>query len=134
MAIIKVSPNNVITKKLENWTNRDFLFHFANKIKETTGNELNIPPVAWPGFLGRIKGFRKKLGLNNHDYKEFMDNVFEQLFVGKDYVPTFGSIVSEKTFNVLKHYSPVATATSNDDFVKLREALYKDVCLFIKRL
>jgi len=130
MPIIKVSPYNVITKDLDKWTNRDFLFHFSNELEKMAGKGLDIPPVAWPGFLGRIKGFRKKLGLGNTDYKDFIDKVFQQLFIAKDYVPTFGTIVSEKIYNILKHHA--LDQYSNDEFTRLREQLYRDVMLFKK--
>ncbi len=131
MPIIKVSPFHTIYKDTQDWTNRDFLFYFSNKLKKMTGKELNIPPVAWPGFLGRMKGFRAKLSISNQAYKDFIDNVFSELFEAKDYVPAFGSIVSERVFNILRNYS--LKEYSNDEFTKLREQLYRDVMLFKKQ-
>lgn len=128
MPIIEVSPYYTIYRETKDWTNRDFLFYFSNKLKELTGKELNIPPVAWVGFLGRMKGFRSKLGIANQEYKDFIDKVFSELFEGKNYVPAFGSIVSEKVFHILKKHT--LKEYSNDEFAKLREQLYKDVILF----
>jgi len=128
MAIIQVSPYHTIYKDLPNWTNREFLFYFSNKLKEFTGKELNIPPVAWVGFLGRMKGFRSKLGIANQEYKDLIDNVFSKLFEGKNYVPAFGAIVSEKVFHVLKKRE--LKEYSNDEFAEIRAQLYKDVILF----
>lgn len=130
MPIIKVSPGHIIYRDVKNWSNKDFLFYFSNKLKESTGKELNIPPVAWPGFLGRMKGFRAKLSITNFVYKDFIDNVFSQLFEAKNYVPAFGSIVSERVFNILRNYS--LKEYNNDEFIRLREQLYKDVILFKK--
>lgn len=130
MPIIKVSPYVEINRPLEKWSNKDFLKHFSNKLKETTGKELDIPPIAWQGFMGRMKGFRKKLGISNQEYKEFIDRVFSELFVGKGYVPAFGSIVSERVYNILKNHS--LKRYDNDAFQQLRDQLYKDAILFNK--
>jgi len=130
MPIIKVSPYTVINKSIEKWSNKDFLIYFSNKLKETTGKELDIPPIAWQGFMSRMKGFRKKLGISNVDYKNFIDNVFAKLFVGKQYVPAFGSIVSERVFNLLKKHSLLQY--DDNAFDQLREQLYKDSILFQK--
>ena len=130
MPIINVSPGYVIYREVKNWNNKDFLFYFSNKLKEITGKDLDIPPVAWQGFLGRMKGFRAKLSIDNSVYKDFIDNVFSQLFVAKNYEPAFGSIVSERVFNILRNHS--LKEYSNDEFTRLREQFYKDVILFKK--
>jgi len=130
MPIIEVSPFVVISKPLEKWSNKDFLIHYSNKLKETTGRELTIPPIAWQGFMSRMKGFRKKLNISNQDYKDFIDRVFAELFVGKQYVPAFGSIVSERVYHILKEHS--LKRYDDNAFRRLREQLYKDNILFQK--
>lgn len=128
MPIIEVSPFVVISKPLEKWSNKDFLMYYSNKFKEITGRELTIPPMAWQGFISRMKGFRKKLGISNQDYKSFIDRVFTELFIGRQYVPAFGSIVSERVFNLLK--KRFLKECTNDDFIKLRDKLFRDNMLF----
>lgn len=130
MPIIEVSPYITIHKPLEKWSNKDFLIYYSNKLKEITGRELTIPPIAWQGFMARMKGFRKKLGISNQDYKEFVDRVFSELFIGKQYVPAFGSIVSERVYNILKNHK--LRQYDDDAFRRLREQLYKDSILFQK--
>jgi len=93
-----------------------------------TKRELEIPSVAWQSMLGRIKGFRSKLHLSNIAYKYFIDDVFDKFFTNNGYIPTFGAIVSEKVYNIVKKKS----IYNFEDIEKLRDDLYKNNLLFSK--
>jgi len=119
----------VIHKDIATWSNKDFLIYFSNRLKELTGSSLDIPPVAWAGFLSRIKGFRKKLNLDNFKYKKFIDSVFVIFFNTDGYTPAFGAIVSERVFYVVNG-AKNTTPTQQVDWKKLRDELYKNNLLF----
>lgn len=128
-----VSVTSGGTKPLEKWSNRDFLFYYSNRQKFLTKRDFVIPPRAWAAFQGRMKGFRAKLNLSNEAYKEFIDKVFSELFIGKQYVPSFGAIVSEKVFFVISRISETGTATlisAPEEFEAARLLLFKDCELF----
>lgn len=114
---------------IERWSNKDFLFYFSQKLEEMTGVGLDIPPVAWSGFLGRMKGFRDKLIISNIKYKEFIDCVFKNFFSRDSYTPSFGAIVSEKVYNIVLKELKKPTPFSNSDFQKLRDILYQNFSL-----
>jgi hypothetical protein len=128
MPTIRVSPLVDIHKDIPLWNSRDLLIYYSNKLKEFSGEHLEIPPVAWRGFMGRIKGFKDKLHLSSQDYKNFMDDVFRKLYIDKHYVPAFGAIVSERVYNLLKKDS--LKQYSNEDFIALRDKLFQDKLLF----
>lgn len=118
-------------KPLENWSNRDFLLHFSHRYKTLTGQSYKIPKEAWVGMLSRMKGMRTKLKLDNTEYKNFIDKVFDKFFTKANYVPNFGSIVSEKVFYITKKLIR-DSSFSNAEFVRLREQLYNNNELFKK--
>jgi hypothetical protein len=113
-------------KTVENWSNRDLLIYFLRKYEEFTTKRFEFPPDAWPGLLARIKGFREKLDLTPQQYKEFIDNIFHIFFTQEEYVPTFGTVVSEKVFYTIKKLleEKKNSVITNDDFQKLKEELY----------
>lgn len=123
-----------IRKPLAEWSNRDFLFYFSDKLERATGSGLDIPPVAWQGFMGRIKGFRNKLKLSPEKYKEFVDVVFSDFFTRDGYVPTFGAIVSERVYSIVqrRHRSIAVSMNSTTDFEAYRRDLYSNNLLFSK--
>jgi len=109
------------TKPVEKWTNRDFLTYFSDRLFQLDHKGLTIPPVAWQGFHGRIKNFRNKLNLSNRRYKDFIDSVFDKMFIGSNKIPAFGAIVSEKVF----HY--VGSAKQEEVSSEYVEKLKKDL-------
>jgi len=120
------------SKPLSTWSNRDFLLFFSQKLKLATGKELDIPPLAWQAFMGRIKGFRTKLHLSNEQYYVFINNVFDKLVQARGHVPVFGAVVSEQVYNVLTRYATSSHASCQEDFVAVREKLYRNHLLFAK--
>ncbi len=112
-------------KPIRQWSNRDFLIYFADSYKKYTSHNFCIPKDAWVGMLSRIKGFRLKTNLSNKEYKEFIDNVFNVFFTQDNYVPNFGSIVSEKVYYLTLKLVRNADY-SNDKFLALREELYSN--------
>lgn len=123
---MKVTVNH---KDIATWSNKDFLIYFSGLLKDLSGRPLDIPPVAWVGFMSRMKGFREKLKLDNLRYKEFIDNVFSVFFNMDGYTPAFGAIVSERVFYVVN--KAMATSPSQSvDWEKLRNDLYKNNLLF----
>ena len=128
-----VSVTSGSTKPLETWSNRDFLFYYSNRQKFLTKRDFVIPPRAWPAFQGRMKGFRAKLNLSNEAYKEFIDKVFSELFIGKQYVPSFGAIVSEKVYYVISRTTSGGTTSlisAPEEFEAARRLLFRDCELF----
>jgi len=126
---------NRFAKPALSWSNRDFLMYFSSQLKQLKGQGLDIPPAAWQGFLSRIVGFRSKLKLNNVQYKDFIDNVFEYFTSNPDYVPVFGVIVSEKVYYTLAKLKLVAKnnpSVNNAEFLVLRDQLYSNIMLFKK--
>lgn len=123
-----------VEKPLENWSNKDFLLYFSQKLKALTGQGLEIPPAAWQGFLSRMVGFRNKLKLSNQVYYQFIDKVFEYFTSNPDYIPTFGIIVSEKVYFTVSRYTKQAQVPvlSNQDFLEFRNQLYSNIMLFRK--
>lgn len=119
-------------KEIKDWSNRDFVIYFSQKIKECTGNEMKIEPVAWQAFTGRIKGFRTKLHLSGEQYKEFIDIVFSNLFSHSGYAPNFGAIVSEKVYNISKKKPINSLQTLPSNFIDLRNQLYNTNSFFSK--
>uniref|UniRef100_A0A7C3WV10 Uncharacterized protein n=1 Tax=Dictyoglomus turgidum TaxID=513050 RepID=A0A7C3WV10_9BACT len=116
------------TKDIDKWSNRDILIYFLVKYKEFVSKEFSVPEDAWVGMMSRIKGFREKMNLTSLQYKEFIDDVFSIFFTQKDYVPSFGAIVSEKVYYNIKFLktSKLTSCKSftNDDFEKLKQELY----------
>ncbi len=110
-------------KPLEEWNNKDFLIYFS-KCLENVGciGGLKIPPIAWVGYLSKMKGLRSKLNINNQDYKCFIDTLFSSKFRKNNFIPSFGCIASEKFFNLYKK-SPELSA---EYFEARREELYKN--------
>lgn len=116
-------------KPIESWSNRDFLMYFSKKMEEKYSNPLKVPPEAWGAYLGRIKGFRGKLNLDNYRYKEFIDRIFGDFFSRPDYSPAFGAIVSEKVYHIVIRLSNVVS-NEHTDWIKLRDELYSNNLLF----
>ena len=123
---IKITSD--IQKPLVKWSNKDFTSYYFNKLYFLTNKKVEIPPIAWQGFAGRIKGFRSKLNVSNKDYKNFIDEVFVTFFVKKRYVPCFGSIISEKVWHIFNKYK----GNSNEQFEALQDQLYGNTILFSK--
>lgn len=122
------------SKPVEQWSNKDFLLYFSDKLQEASGQGLRLEAaVEWLGFTSRIKGFRAKLHLNTVQYKDFIDKVFLHFFSQDRYEPTFGAIVSERVFNIVKKYFS-SSRPLYSDFEKVREALYSNNLLFKKLL
>lgn len=122
--LIKVSTHHQYNSKpLESWSNRDFLIYFADRYSNYTSKSFKIQGKAWIGMTSRIKGFRLKMNLNNSNYKRFIDNVFNNFFTQDNYIPNFGSIVSEKVFYSVQKLLKNSNCT-NDEFEKLREEIY----------
>ena len=141
MPIIKINTSNIPTKifskgqekLLDKWSNRDFLFYFSLHYNNLTESPYKIPKEAWVGMLSRIKGFRQKLNLDNEQYKKYIDDVFSKFFIKDDYIPNFGSIVSEKVFYVVEKLNKLnIDACTNDEFTRLRNQLYSNNELFKK--
>jgi hypothetical protein len=118
-------------RAVEKWSNKDFLLYFSQRLEEKTGSGLTIPPPAWGMMTGRIKGFRDKLTLSGDRYKNFIDTVFDHLTTD-NFVPNFGTIVSEKVFHLALKVKPKQSAAEKMDFEKLRLELYKQNTLFSK--
>ena len=143
MPIIKINPSNIPIKifskgqekPFDKWSNRDFLFYFSLQYHNLTESPYKIPGEAWIGMLSRIKGFRQKLNLDNEQYKKFIDDVFDKFFIKDNYVPSFGSIVSEKVFYTIKKINSLnIESCTNNEFTKLRDQLYSNNDLFKKLL
>jgi hypothetical protein len=124
---LKFISNPIAVKN--NWNNKDFVIYFSNKLREKTGSGLEIPKEAWFPYISRIKGFRTKLKLNDKDYKEFVDKVVDVFFAQPGYVPAFGAIVSEKVFYTVKKINKTPREFTNNDFIKLRDNLFKDLSI-----
>ncbi|MCK9428780.1 MAG: hypothetical protein M0R17_02065 [Candidatus Omnitrophica bacterium] len=107
-------------KPLDQWSNKDFLLYFSDSLKGAGNGGLLIPPLAWRAYLSRIKGFRLKLRVSNQEYKCFIDTLFSKAFLKNKFVPVFGSIVSERVYNMYQK-SP---ELSNEYFVAQRDELY----------
>lgn len=123
---IKVTAGS--SKSIEQWSSRDFIMYYFNKLYFLTKKDFVIPPVAWQGFAGRMKGFRNKLNISNVQYKKFIDSVFERFFSENSYVPCFGAIVSERVYFIV---NTLCTQRLTDtDFEKLRRELYSNNILF----
>jgi len=121
-----------VIKPIEKWTSRDFIKYYFNKLQKFDGiNPPKIPPEAWIGFGSRIKGFQKKLNLTNHQYKQFIDTLFNKIFISDQYQPSFGCIVSEKVYFLAGKFKSSKEFT-NTEFERLREELYRDRSLFEK--
>jgi hypothetical protein len=118
------------TTELDSWSNKDFLQYYIKRLEERTGVKLNIPPIAWAGFLSRIKGFRDKLRLSASTYKDFIDKVFDNFFSKEGYTISFGAIVSEKVYNIVKKEEKKLHPFTNEDFKTLRDRIYSDKSLF----
>lgn len=118
------------SKPIESWSNKDFVIYYCQKYKELSGTNFEIPPVAWAGFMSRIKGFREKMHLSPEKYKEFVDKVFSVFFTQKDRVPAFGAIASEHVYHIVKSCRKPLTEFTNDDFVHLRNQLYANSNFF----
>lgn len=121
---MKISVVREVEKPTRSWSNRDLLLYFSSKMRQYYPS-FSIPPVAWQSMLGRIKGFRAKLGIDTEKYKIFIDKVFEH-FANESYTPVFGAIVSEKVFYVVQKLS---SRPSDDkiDWVAYRDVLYNNL-------
>jgi len=126
--VVSASPK----KAINDWSNKDFLLYFSNLLKIARGKGLEIPPDAWPGFLGRMKGFRKKVILTNVQYKEFIDLLFSSALTQMGFFPNFGAIVSERVYYLTEKLRK-KTMSALYDFEKLRSQLYSNK-EFFKRL
>ncbi len=124
---MKFVKDPLLNKPVQQWSNKDFILYFSKKLKDRTGAGISVPSEAWVSFIGRIKGFRSKMHLNEVQYKEFVDKVTDVFFTQPGYTPAFGAIVSEKVFYVVKNIKNPVGRFTNDDFVKLRDTLFKDV-------
>jgi hypothetical protein len=121
-----------IVKVIEKWTSRDFIKYYFNSLQKFDGsNPPKIPVEAWIGFGARIKGFQRKLSLSNHQYKHFIDTVFRHFYTGQGYEPVFGCIVSEKIYHLTQKVKS-SEEFSNEEFMRLKEELYRDESLFKK--
>jgi hypothetical protein len=128
----RIGKTNDIQKPLAQWSNRDFLLYYSNRLAEATGQGVRLEDsVAWQAFTGRIKGFRTKLNLDPRRYKEFIDKVFDVFFKLDDHVPVFGAIVSERVFHIVTTYLRDAHPMYSD-FEKLRKELYANNLWFQK--
>jgi hypothetical protein len=116
-------------KPVEQWSNKDFLLYFSQRYRLLTGQSFKIPSEAWVGMMHRIKSIKIKLKLNNKDYKEFIDKVFDNFFSRINYAPNFGSIVSEKVFFITTKMKKDINY-SNNEFIRLRDELYTNSELF----
>jgi hypothetical protein len=126
VCIKKVSCFNKSSKKeVDKFTSRDLLLYFSAKYGEYTGIEFKIPRDGWVGMMYRIKTFQDKLKLTYPQYMEFIDNIFELFFTQENYVPNFGSIVSEKVFFIVKKLvKSKQSSCSNMEFEQLKQQLY----------
>lgn len=124
MAVVGITTTVSEAKPLEQWSNVDFLKYFSDRLKVFNNNRgLTIPPTAWGAFVGRIKGFRLKLQLSAVAYKYFIDTVFDDFFTQDGYIPTFGTIVSEKVYHALVSSQNHTTVYDNAYFVRLKQKL-----------
>lgn len=114
------------------WSNKDFVLYFSSKLKEKTGQGLFIPNEGWYAFISRVKGFRLKMALNELQYKGFIDKVIDVFFAQSGYVPTFGSIVSEKVYYIVKTMEKPVKEYTNDEFIQLRDKLLGDIDIAFK--
>ena len=129
---IAITYKESVVKPLEKWTSRDFIKYYFNKLAKLENvPSLTIPPEAWLGFGSRIKGFQRKLTISNHQYKQFIDTVFDKVFSQDGYQPVFGCIVSEKIYFLVQKMKS-STHFDNSDFENLKKELYKDESLFKK--
>jgi len=97
--------NNPSGKDPLKWSNKDIVIYFSNRMHDRTGHELIIPQIAWSGFVGRVKGFRERMGITTQQYKEFIDDVFDLPWLKSDErTPVFGCIVSIKVFYLIQRY------------------------------
>lgn len=121
------------SKEIEKWSNKDLLTYFSQHLQESTGYGLRLESdVEYSAFIGRIKGFRNKLNLNTVQYRDFIDKVFANFFSRERYAPAFGSIVSERVYNIVKKYCS-SSPPMYSDFEKIKAELYTNNLLF-KRL
>ena len=110
MPTIKITK--VGSKPIEQWTSRDILKYYSERMYEQYGTHLIIPSsAAWRAFQGKIKGFQHKLHLSNQQYRAFVDAVFDVLFAGRGFIPNFGAIVSERVFHIVGRISAGETAS-----------------------
>lgn len=132
MPILTVTPDT--TKDIIEWNSKDFLLYFSGRYKTTSGQSFNIPPEAWVAMMSRIKSFKSKLKLDNSDYKQFIDTVFDKLFTQKGFVPSFGAIVSEKVYHISKKLPVLKKThlTTGSEFEQLQKELYSNNLLFQK--
>ncbi len=122
------------SKATNEWSNKDLLIYFSQRLQQSVGYGLKLESdVEWAAFLGRIKGFRNKLHLNSLQYKDFIDKVFDNFFVRNEYIPVFGSIVSERVYNIIKKYCS-STRPIYSDFDEVKKELYSNNLLFKKLL
>jgi|GEM_PF-3509683 hypothetical protein len=132
MAIITMKAEKAVSA----WSNKDFVIYFATKLDKEFSSKFSIPAPAWQGFMSRMKGFRVRSHLESPEaYKEFVDKVFAVFFTKKDYIPSFGAVCSLKVYNVIKSIKSTSTSSgryeySNEDFEKLKRAIYGDTSLF----
>lgn len=111
-------------KEVQQWSNVDFLKYFSERLKPFNEQKgLTIPPKAWGAFVGRIKGFRAALKVSPQMYKRFIDIVFDDFFVQDGYIPTFGTIVSEKVYNILMTSSTHGMVYDNTYYLQLKQKL-----------
>ena len=121
------------SKPLEKWTNKDLLLYFSDRLADLSGQGLKLEAsVEWIGFTSRVKGFRSKLNLNPTQYKIFIDKVFDTFAVKNKCTPVFGSIVSERVYNVIQKYCSKTSKPQYSDFEAVKNELYGNNLLFKK--
>jgi hypothetical protein len=124
---LTVAKTNVgSVRSPEVWNCRDILLYFARRWSERTGKQFLIPKESWPGFMSRIATFQRKAKLTGPEYKQFIDDIIDKLFITPGTIPEFGSIVSEKVLWLSREKEKHSPA----DFVKLRTELYRDSLLW----
>lgn len=120
---------SITQKDIEKWSSRDFLLYFSRLMDKHYAQPLSIPSVAWRGFMARVKGFKEKLNLSNIEYKTFIDTVFDDFFKQDNYTPSFGTIVSEKVYGIMKSFNSArssSTPAEKIDWMKYKRLLYGD--------
>lgn len=128
---IVVTNNPAPNKPIEQWSNKQILLYYSNRMYERYGQELKIPNVAWAAFVGRVKGFREKLGLSSVQYKQFIDDIFDSgIFKSRTFCPSFGCIVSIRVYRMVNDYKENQGNMSQEYWENLATSLESNNMLF----